>query len=218
MQPRPDVVAAVRAKFGALLTDDECGLLTNEVAYRLAQTDPAWGVSAKPNGKASTLPNGARIAHDILHYRTTNTLIDILQAAGAESRPQWAEVPYHGDPSGRPWLPAVDPATFAPTPVPGPTGRRGRAPRPTAAATPRQPPVGCRSACWSCGNAKCRAQCAGRWAASTLCPAAWPTRPRPDRSAPAGRRPRLSAGRTPRPSAARRTWPAPPPPPQAVAA
>ena len=121
MQPRPDVVAAVRAKFGALLTDDECGLLTNEVAYRLAQTDPAWGVSAKPNGKASTLPNGARIAHDILHYRTTNTLIDILQAAGAESRPQWAEVPYHGDPSGRPWLPAVDPATFAPTPVPGPT-------------------------------------------------------------------------------------------------
>ena len=121
MQPRPEVVAAVRAKFGALLTDDECGLLTNEVAYRLAQTDPAWGVSAKPNGKASTLPNGARIAHDILHYRTTNTLIDILQAAGAESRPQWAEVPYHGDPSGRPWLPAVDPATFAPTPVPGPT-------------------------------------------------------------------------------------------------
>ena len=121
MQPRPEVVAAVRAKFGALLTDDECGLLTNEVAYRLAQTDSAWGVSAKPNGKASTLPNGARIAHDILHYRTTNTLIDILQAAGAESRPQWAEVPYHGDPSGRPWLPAVDPATFAPTPVPGPT-------------------------------------------------------------------------------------------------
>ena len=121
MQPRPEVVAAVRAKFGALLTDDECGLLTNEVAYRLAQADPAWGVSAKPNGKASTLPNGARIAHDILHYRTTNTLIDILQAAGAESRPQWAEVPYHGDPSGRPWLPAVDPATFAPTPAPGPT-------------------------------------------------------------------------------------------------
>ena len=121
MQPRPDVVAAVRAKFGAWMTDEECGLLTNEVAYRLAQTDPAWGVSAKPQGKASTLPNGQRIAHDILHYRTTNTLIDILQAAGAESRPQWAEVPYHGDPSGRPWLPAVDPATFAPTPAPGPT-------------------------------------------------------------------------------------------------
>ena len=58
MQPRPDVVAAVRAKFGALLTDDECGLLTNEVAYRLAQTDPAWGVSAKPQAlpTATTLP------------------------------------------------------------------------------------------------------------------------------------------------------------------
>ena len=121
MQPRPEVVAAVRAKFGAWMTDEECGQRTNEVADRLAQTDPAGGGSAKPQGKASTLPNGQRIAHDILHYRTTNTLIDILQAAGAESRPQWAEVPYHGDPSGRPWLPAVDPATFAPTPVPGPT-------------------------------------------------------------------------------------------------
>jgi len=38
------------------MTDEECGLLTNEVAYRLAQTDPAWRNSAKPQGKASTLP------------------------------------------------------------------------------------------------------------------------------------------------------------------
>lgn len=121
MQPRPDIVATVRAKFGPVMDDDQCGLLTNEVAYRLAQADPAWGVSAKPQGKASTLPNGTRIAHDILHYRTTNTLIDILQAAGAQSRPQWAEVPYHGDPSGRPWLAPFNPATFAPTPAPGPT-------------------------------------------------------------------------------------------------
>jgi hypothetical protein len=121
MQARPEIVAEERARFGATLTDEQCGLLTNAVAWRLAQTDPAWGVSAKPQGKASTLPNGQRIAHDILHYRTTNTLIDILQAAGAESRPQWAEVPYHGDPVGRPWLPAVDPATFAQAPAPGPT-------------------------------------------------------------------------------------------------
>jgi len=112
MQSQIELVREVRAKYGPLMTDEQCGLLTYEVAYRLAQTDPAWGVSAKPNGKASTLPNGQRIAHDILHYRTTNTLIDILQAAGAESLPQWAEVPYHGDPAGRPWLPAVDAAMF----------------------------------------------------------------------------------------------------------
>lgn len=126
MQARPEIVAEERARFGATLTDEQCGLLTNAVAWRLAQTDSAWGVSAKPQGKASTLPNGQRIAHDILHYRTTNTLIDILQAAGAESRPQWAEVPYHGDPSGRPWLPAADPATFGqpqpPAPAPQPAG------------------------------------------------------------------------------------------------
>lgn len=128
MQARPEVVREVRAKYGPTLTDEQCGLLTYEVAYRLAQTDPAWGVSAKPNGKAATLPNGQRIAHDILHYRTTNTLIDILQAAGAESSPQWAEVPYHGDPTGRPWLPATDASIFgggvtpAPTPAPTPVG------------------------------------------------------------------------------------------------
>jgi hypothetical protein len=124
MQARPEIVAQVRAQYGPTLTDEQCGLLTNEVAWILAQADPAWGVSAKPQGKAARLPNGTLIAHDILHYRTTNTLIDILQAAGAESRPQWAEVPYHGDPTGRPWMPATNPATWAggaPAPAPGPT-------------------------------------------------------------------------------------------------
>ena len=126
MQARPEIVAQVRAQYGPTLTDEQCGLLTNEVAWILAQTDAAWGVSAKPQGKAARLPNGTLIAHDILHYRTTNTLIDILQAAGAESRPQWAEVPYHGDPTGRPWLPATNPATWAggapaPGPMPTPT-------------------------------------------------------------------------------------------------
>ena len=125
MQAKPEIVREVRAKYGPVMTDEQCGLLTYEVAYRLAQTDPNWGVSAKPQGKASTLPNGQRIAHDILHYRSTNTLIDILQAAGAESTPQWAEVPYHGDPSGRPWLPATDASVFGgapsqPSPQPGP--------------------------------------------------------------------------------------------------
>ena len=130
MTARPEVVREVRAKYGPIMTDEQCGLLTYEVAYRLAQSDPNWGVSAKPQGKASTLPNGQRIAHDILHYRTTNTLIDILQAAGAESSPQWAEVPYHGDPAGRPWVPATDASVFGgsvttppslPPPVAGPT-------------------------------------------------------------------------------------------------
>lgn len=124
MQSQLDLVRQVRAQYGPTMTDDECGRLVNAIAYRLAQTDPAWGLSAKPTGKGTTLPNGQRIAHDILHYRTTNTLIDVLGAAGAESVPQWAEVAYHGDPAGRPWLAAVDPATFAsgPAPAPAPAG------------------------------------------------------------------------------------------------
>lgn len=122
MQSQLDVVRQVRAQYGPTMTDDECGRLVNAVAYRLAQTDPAWGVSAKPTGKGSTLPNGTRIAHDILHYRTTDTLIDVLEAAGAASVPQWVAVAYHGDPTGRPWLPAVDPAQVTTTPAPAPAG------------------------------------------------------------------------------------------------
>jgi len=113
-----EIVREVRATFGPTLTDEQCGLLTNEVAWRLAQTDPAWGVSTKTTGTHATLPNGTQIAHDILHYRTTNTLVDILQAAGAASVPQWVEVPYHHDPA-RPWLAAMNPSLWqAPLPPP----------------------------------------------------------------------------------------------------
>ena len=118
-------VRIVRTKFGPLMTDDECGLLCNEVAWR--HRESGWGLSRKPNGKNTRLPNGEPIAHDILHHRPTNTLFDILQAAGAESMPQWADVGPPQSPD-RTWVAPLDPASFGsptqpvgPPPPPGPT-------------------------------------------------------------------------------------------------
>ena len=36
MQSQIELVREVRAKYGPLMTDEQCGLLTYEVAYRLA--------------------------------------------------------------------------------------------------------------------------------------------------------------------------------------
>ena len=116
-------VRIVRTKFGPVMTDTECGLLCNEVAWR--HREAGWGLSRKPSGKNTVLPNGEPIAHDILHHRPTNTLFDILQAAGAESAPQWADV---GPPqsSDRTWVAPLDPASFgSPTQPVGPAPPAG---------------------------------------------------------------------------------------------
>lgn len=110
----------VRKKFGAKMNDDECALLCNEVAWRHRAT--GWGLSRKTGGTRGHLPNGAEIAHDILHHQPSNTLVDILVGAGAQSSPTWNPVgpPQSAD---RTWVAPVDPATFGgakpadPTPV-----------------------------------------------------------------------------------------------------
>ena len=133
MTPRLDVVRSVASKYPATLTHEQCALIVNEVAWLLNKEDSAWGISAKPDGKNARLPNGTPIAEDILHYRTPSegnpygTIIDILVGAPARNEPAWIVQPYHGNPTGRPWLPPFDPATFgSPTspvapPVAGPT-------------------------------------------------------------------------------------------------
>lgn len=127
MQPVLDLVRQVAAKYPAVLTHEQCALIVNEVAWLAAQRDPNWGISAKPRWKNARLPNGTLIAEDVLHHRAPTAdnphgqIVDILAGAPDRNEPVWIVQPYHGDPSGRPWLPAVDPATFAPTPAPGPT-------------------------------------------------------------------------------------------------
>ena len=58
--------------------------------------------------------------HDILHHRPTNSLFDILGAAGADSLPQWSDVGPPQSPD-RTWLAPLDPASFgSPTQPVGP--------------------------------------------------------------------------------------------------
>lgn len=123
-----DVVQQVRTKYPTIPSREECVLMVNEIAWAVHQRNPEWGISAKTSGTRGRLPNGQEIAEDILHHRTTNVLVDIFGRAGAKdapsSVPQWLEVPYHNDPSGRPWVKPFDPATFtgaSPSPAPTPT-------------------------------------------------------------------------------------------------
>jgi hypothetical protein len=121
MQNLLTTVQQVRATYGPTMTDDECAELCNTVAW-MHRAD-GWGINRKTSGTLGTLPNGVQIAHDILHYRPTNELVDCLQSAGAASTPTWNPVgpPQSAD---RTWLAPYDPALFAPapptTPAPSP--------------------------------------------------------------------------------------------------
>lgn len=115
-----------RARFGATMSHDECARLCNAVAWR--HRAQGFGLSAKSSGTYGTLPNGTRIAHDILHHLPSNELVDILTAAGAESQPQWSPVgpPQSAD---RVFVAPVDPrpietptAPWSLPPVPMPVG------------------------------------------------------------------------------------------------
>lgn len=127
MQPVLDIVRQVAAKYPAVLTHEQCALIVNEVAWLASRFDPDWGISAKPRWKNARLPNGTFIAEDVLHHKAPTaesahgTIVDILAGAPERNEPVWIVQPYHGDPSGRPWLAPFNPATFAPAPAPGPT-------------------------------------------------------------------------------------------------
>lgn len=103
-----------RRKYGATLSHDECALLCNAVAWR--HRADGWGLSAKSGGTYGTLPNGVRVAHDILHHLPSNELVDILTAAGAQSVPAWQPVGPPQSPD-RVWVAPVDPASFGAAPV-----------------------------------------------------------------------------------------------------
>lgn len=114
-------VQAERQAYGPTMTDDECARLCNAVAWRHRAT--GWGLSRKTSGTRGRLPNGVEVAHDILHHQPTNTLVDILTAAGGASTPTWNPVgpPQSAD---RVFVAPFDPASWggpAPTPTPTPT-------------------------------------------------------------------------------------------------
>jgi hypothetical protein len=107
-------IKAVRAKYPQIMTDDQCGMLCLEVAW--LHRNEGWGLSNKPSGKNVRLPDGTLVAHDVLHHKPTNTVYDILRAAGAESEPQWSNV---GSPqsSDRTWVAPFNTGSFEEGPI-----------------------------------------------------------------------------------------------------
>ncbi len=102
-----DDVKSEREKYGPTMTVDECVDLCNAVAWK--NRDDGWGVSGKNFGTFGVRFDGTPCATDILHHFPTNSLVDCLIAAGAQSTPQWddlGESP-HGD--ERPWTAPIQP-------------------------------------------------------------------------------------------------------------
>lgn len=87
-------------------TREQLGAMLNEMAWR--HRDDGWGLSAKPGGYNVPMPNGTLIASDILHHGPTNLLVDVLQAAGEASIPQWDIVGYP-QAADRVWLAPIPP-------------------------------------------------------------------------------------------------------------
>ncbi|MDP2642010.1 MAG: hypothetical protein Q8P21_01830 [bacterium] len=105
-------VQAERAKYGSTMNYTEMGTALNAIAWK--NRAAGWGLSRKNGGANCPSPVG-NVACDILHHQSTNTLYDVFGSApdseypDAPATPQWAEVSYHGDPSGRPWVAPVQP-------------------------------------------------------------------------------------------------------------
>lgn len=96
---------AERARFGAVPTDTELGILLNRVAWahRLA----GFGLSRKFGGVTVPFPGGGTICHDVLQLED-GTAWDVLLAAGAASTPVQGDSFLITDPA-RPWEAPVNP-------------------------------------------------------------------------------------------------------------
>lgn len=124
-----EIVKAERAKYGPVPSDAELGRMLNAIAWKGNgnRADGPWGLSVKPSGTNCPAPDGTLIAHDILHHKPTDTLWDVLEAAGAQATPTWGQVEHHRNPQ-RPWkapLPPMggdqdDPGDSDERPGPGP--------------------------------------------------------------------------------------------------
>lgn len=98
-------VRAERAKFGANVVGADLGKLLNAVAWK--NRTSGWGLSRKDFGQQCSSPVG-QIACDILYHKPTNTIYDVLVAAGEISTPTWDELGENTD-ARRPWVAPVQP-------------------------------------------------------------------------------------------------------------
>ena len=109
-------VVAERAKFGAVPTPTELGILLNRVAWaHRDHKDGKFGVSRKVGGVVVPFPGGGTIAQDVLML-PHGPYWDVLDRAGADAAPVQGESGIITDPR-RYWVAPVDPM---PTDTPGP--------------------------------------------------------------------------------------------------
>lgn len=100
---------AVRATLPTPMSPTQQATLLNTVALR--HQSEGWGLLAKPNGNHCSLPTGVFIACDILVFRPTNQLFDVLQDGEGTGTPFWGGAQPLDDPSR-----FVSPVGTAPTP------------------------------------------------------------------------------------------------------
>lgn len=100
-----DDVRAERAKYGASVSGANLGALLNAVAWK--NRSSGWGLSRKDFGTQCASPVG-QVACDILYHKPTNTIYDVLIAAGEASTPTWDPLGENTD-SRRPWVAPVQP-------------------------------------------------------------------------------------------------------------
>ena len=122
-------VVAERAKFGAVPTPTELGILLNRVAWtHRDHKNGKFGVSRKVGGVVVPFPGGGTIAQDVLML-PHGPYWDVLDRAGADAAPVQGESGIITDPR-RYWVAPVDPM---PTDTPGP--------EPTDPTEPTDPPA-----------------------------------------------------------------------------
>lgn len=98
-------VRSERAKYGTNVVGGDLGALLNAIAWK--NRSSGWGLSRKDFGEQCASPVG-QIACDILYHRPSNTIYDVLYAAGEVSKPQWDKLGENTD-ERRPWVAPVQP-------------------------------------------------------------------------------------------------------------
>ena len=115
-----ETVKDVRARYGAMMSDDQCVELCNAVAW--THRSEGWGLSKKESGTRGRRYDGQECAHDVL-VDAQGVEWDILTAAGRESTPTWGKTGGVARP-GREWVAPIEPkgaVVTPPTPNPTPT-------------------------------------------------------------------------------------------------
>lgn len=111
------VIQAARARYGPLMTNNECVELLNRIAWE----NPGWGLLSKPGGNNGQRTDGVLCSIDYLVRQSDYAGFDVLQNAGGNgpSAPQWSDNPSDQFDQTR-FVKPILPVGSIPDPIPGP--------------------------------------------------------------------------------------------------